>query len=148
MCEIIESEIDKITEKGLTTSNVEMAYKLIDMYKDLKTVEGMEAYEGDSSYGYRKRDSMGRYIRNGYSNEGYSREGGYSNEAYDPYMKYSQAKYDYRHSRSNGSKQAIMNSLDDYMNDITGKLTDMMRDADTQDERETIKRYISKIKAM
>lgn len=139
MCEIIESEIDKITEKGLTTSNIETAYKLIDMYKDLKTVEGMEAYEGDSSYGYRKRDAMGRY----------SREGGYSyDEAYDPYMKYSQAKYDYRHSRSNGSKQAIMTSLDDYMNDITGKLTDMMRDADTQDERETIKRYISKIKAM
>lgn len=142
MCEIIESEIDKITEKGLTASNIEMAYKLIDMYKDIKTVEGMEeySYEGDSSYGYRKRDSMGRYSREGAYN--------YSNDAYDPYVKYSQAKYDYRHSRSNGSKQAIMTSLDDYMNDITGKLTDMMRDADTQDERETIKRYISKIKSM
>lgn len=139
MCEIIESEIDKITEKGLTSANIEMAYKLIDMYKDIKTVEGMAeySYEGDSSYG-RKRDSMGRY----------SRDDRYSNEAYDPYIKYSQAKYDYRHSRSGGSKQAIMNSLDDYMGDITDKLNDMMRDADTQEERDTIKRYISKIKSM
>ena len=37
MLEVICDEIDKIAEKGLTTGNLETAYKLIDMYKDSKT---------------------------------------------------------------------------------------------------------------
>ena len=36
LCKIIERELEKIAEKGLTTSNLETAYKLVDMYKDLK----------------------------------------------------------------------------------------------------------------
>ena len=68
MLEVICDEIDKIAEKGLTTGNLETAYKLIDMYKDLKTVEGMEEYAEDDYSQARgrvraKRDSMGRYSR-------------------------------------------------------------------------------------
>ena len=86
LCKIIEQELDKIAEKGLTTSNLETAYKLIDMYKDLKNTEYWEQkgeyYEyvlaemqgGYSEGGYammddeyslrnRKRDRMGRYSR-------------------------------------------------------------------------------------
>lgn len=139
MCEMIEQEIDKIADKGLTTSNIEVAYKLIDMYKDLKTVKGMDDYESGNSYGR-------HYVKGHYSmNDGdYSRD----NYANDMYSRYSQAKYDYRHSRNSGNRQAIMNTLDDYMVDITSKLSDMMRDADTQEERDTIKRYMSKIKEM
>ena len=44
MLEVVCEEIDKIAEKGLTTGNLDTAYKLIDMYKDLKTVEGMDDY--------------------------------------------------------------------------------------------------------
>lgn len=86
LCKVIEQELDKIAEKGLTTSNLETAYKLIDMYKDLKNTEYWEQkgeyyeyvlaemQEGYSEGGYammddeysmrgRKRDRMGRYSR-------------------------------------------------------------------------------------
>lgn len=86
LCELIESELSKIAEKGLTTSNLETAYKLVDMYKDLKNTEYwetkgeyydtvlMEMQGGYSEGNYpmmeddyamrgRKRDRMGRYSR-------------------------------------------------------------------------------------
>lgn len=85
LCELIESELSKIAEKGLTTSNLETAYKLVDMYKDLKNTEYWETkgeyymtvldeMQGGYSENYammdddysmrgRKRDRMGRYSR-------------------------------------------------------------------------------------
>lgn len=85
LCELIESELSKIAEKGLTTSNLETAYKLVDMYKDLKNTEYWETkgeyydtvlmeMQNGSEGGYsmmdddyamrgRKRDRMGRYSR-------------------------------------------------------------------------------------
>lgn len=86
LCELIESELSKIAEKGLTTSNLETAYKLVDMYKDLKNTEYWETkgeyydtvlaemqggyserdypmMEDDYSMRGRKRDRMGRYSR-------------------------------------------------------------------------------------
>ena len=86
LCEVIENELHKIAEKGLTTSNVDTAYKLVDMYKDLKNTDYWETKseyymavldemqggysEGNYSMmedGYamrgRKRDRMGRYSR-------------------------------------------------------------------------------------
>ena len=42
LCEVIEQELHKIAEKGLTTSNVDTAYKLVDMYKDLKNTDYWE----------------------------------------------------------------------------------------------------------
>jgi hypothetical protein len=41
-CELIEMELGKIADKGLTTSNLDAAYKLVDMYKDLKNTDYWE----------------------------------------------------------------------------------------------------------
>ena len=75
----IKDELDKIAEKGLNTGNLETAYKLIDMLKDMENVEYWKCKEeyyntvqeqmegGYSQAGEyserRKRDSMGRYSR-------------------------------------------------------------------------------------
>ena len=75
----IKDELDKIAEKGLNTGNLETAYKLVDMLKDMENVEywkhkteyynavleemeGGYSQTGDYSE-RRKRDSMGRYSR-------------------------------------------------------------------------------------
>lgn len=141
MCELISNEIEKIAEKGLTNANLDMAYKLIDMYKDLKTVEGMEDYGGYSKSGY---DDGSSYVRRG---EHYVR-GHYSRDNGDNYSRYSQAKNDYRHSRAESDKMRVMDSLDDYMQELTDKLEDMLNDSDSQEERQTIQRYIMKIKSI
>lgn len=108
LCKVVGEELDKIAEKGLTQGNIDVAYKLVDMYKDIKNTEYwdikseyymsvLEEMQGsqyssndDYSMRGRKRDRMGRYSRDdgmSYENgssyargrgRGYSREGGYS----------------------------------------------------------------------
>lgn len=172
LCNIIEEELRKISEKGLNTNNLETAYKLIDMYKDLKNTDYWEVkseyYMDMMGGGYsergRKRDSMGRYSRDGgmntgydngssyesrmmgHPNRGYSRNyGGYSgNDRYDEYM---DSKQSYRSSgNSPECKQRLMDTLEDYMDDFSKKMEEMLRDSDCAEERTTIKRYLDKIK--
>ena len=187
LCELIETELSKIAEKGLTTSNLETAYKLVDMYKDLKNTEYwetkgeyydtvlMEMQGGYSERDYsmmeddyamrgRKRDRMGRYsredgmMRDGQSmargrdgnNRGrnqYSRDGGYSmnDGGYSMYDRYMDAKQSYRSNQSMDGKQKLMESLEDYMDDFTEKIKEMARDADSQDERDLINKFLSKM---
>ena len=85
LCELIETELNKIVEKGFTNTNLETAYKLVDMYKDIKNTEYWETkgeyydtvlmeMQGGYSENYammdddysmrgRKRDRMGRSSR-------------------------------------------------------------------------------------
>lgn len=88
--DMISDEIKKLTKKSeLTTTDIELVYKMIDILKDINEIcgqSGMGGYsmnggqwQANGSYGYmpmynnsyaRNRDSMGRYARN----DGYSRE--------------------------------------------------------------------------
>lgn len=86
LCELIETELSKIVEKGFTNTNLDTAYKMVDMYKDIKNMEYwdtkgeyydtvLEEMQGgyserdysmmddDYSMRGRKRDRMGRYSR-------------------------------------------------------------------------------------
>lgn len=137
---MICDEIDKITEKGLNTGNIEHMYKLIDMYKDIVTTEAMEEAGYSEEYddmetsmarGRRKRDAMGRYSRNynGMSNRDYAE------------ARYSQAKQDYRQSRA--GKADVMDSLDEKMREIKEELQQMSRESDFPEEREKIDKYIN-----
>lgn len=88
--DMLEDELKKITKKDeMDVQSVELAYKMVDIIKDIATIEAMGSadytdgysrsdgmYNGNS-YGYRNRvyddgsyamrDSRGRYARNGYS---------------------------------------------------------------------------------
>ena len=157
MMNVICEEIDKIAEKGLTTSNLETAYKLIDMYKDLKTVDAMDeagysetmAYENypmsmndmDSMARgrgrYAKRDSMGRYSREG--------DMGMSNRGYAD-ARYSQAKMHCRNSRA--GKKDVLDSLEEKMKELKNELKEMSRDSDFPEERQKIDKYVEMIERM
>ncbi len=173
ICSKIKEEIDKIAEKGLNTSNLDTAYKLMDMYKDAKNVEYWETkkeyydsqmdggYSGEGRGGYsgegqggggysargRKRDSRGRYSRNG---GGYAREGGYGYDGgTESYNRYMDSKQSFRQSGGNGDcKRRLMETLDDYMEEFSEQMEEMLRDSDCVEEKETIKRYINKLKAL
>lgn len=74
-----EKELKSIEEKGLTSSNLDNAYKLVEIMKGVDKIEMMK----DGGY---SRDSYSRDMedysreRGGYSREGdYSRDGNYSN---------------------------------------------------------------------
>lgn len=121
MCGLICDELDKIAEKGLNTGNLETAYKLIDMYKDLKNTEYWEIkseYYMDEMSEYseaRKRDRMGRY----------SRDGGYQvpDRAYDSDSSYARRGEHYvrgHYSRAGGDYARN----DGYSGDTYGKYLD------------------------
>lgn len=150
MCDVVMSEIDKIAEKGLTTSNLETAYKLMDMLKDIKTVEAMEEAGYSEAMDYdnyptsmargrgrnARRDAMGRYSREGGSLN-YGGGHSYADE------QYSKAKMDYRQSRA--GKQDVMQSLKEKMNELKMELQEMSKDSDFPEERQTIDKYVSMI---
>lgn len=153
MCSVVMEEIDKIAEKGLTTNNLETAYKLIDMIKDIKTVEAMEdagyseEYDESMNYGMSnardrgrgaRRDSMGRYSREG---ESMMRDG----RSYAD-MRYSQAKRDYRQSRA--GKQDVMQSLEEKMRELREELKGMSADSDFPEERQKIDKYVEMLDRM
>lgn len=172
LCEVIENELHKIAEKGLTTSNVDTAYKLVDMYKDLKNTDYWETkgeyymavldemqggyshndgYSMDDDYSMRgrKRDRMGRYSKDDGmmhdSNYGRVKGRGYSNNEGMMHDRYMDAKQSYRSNKSMDGKQRLMDSLEEYMDDFTEKIKEMHRDADTPEEREMISKFMTKL---
>lgn len=179
LCGIIEDELGKIAEKGLNTGNLETAYKLIDMYKDIKNTEywdtKSEYYEAilfemqggysedGGSYGYSsKRDSRGRYSRtDGHMMPDYDRgssyrrgehyvRGHYSrNDGTNTYNGYMNEKQSYRSGgKSEDCKRRMLAALEEHMDALTEELGEMSKDADCREERETMKRYIEKLRNM
>lgn len=175
----IKDELDKIAEKGLNTGNLETAYKLIDMLKDMENVEYWKCKEeyysavqeqmeggysqaGDYSQ-RRNRDSMGRYSRadgmmpdydrgSSYARRGehyvrghYSRANGAGNDSYSEYM---DSKQSYRNGKSEDCKRRMLAALEEHMDALTEELGEMSKDADCREERETISRYIDKLRKM
>lgn len=166
----IKDELDKIAEKGLNTGNLETAYKLIDMLKDMENIEYWKCKEGyyeavlsemEGEYsreGYsqaRKRDSMGRYSRN-YDNDNsyrgtngkhyvrghYSRLNGMGEDTYSNYM---DKKNSYRSGKNTDCKQRMLAALEEHMDSLSSELEEMSRDADCREEKETLGRYIRKL---
>ena len=131
-----------MVEKGLSTANIEHAYKLVDMYKDLKQVEHWDNEDGDDGQSQRgrKRDRMGRYSRD----DGYAYAEG-PHEA-DAKRRYLDAKHSYRTTKSSECKRQLMDTVNEYMEDFAQEMEEMMRDADCKEERDTISRYIQQIR--
>lgn len=132
----IKDELDKIAEKGLNTGNLETAYKLIDMLKDMENVEYwkckeeyystvQEQMEGDYSqagdYSQRRnRDSMGRYSRTDGMMPEYDRGSSYARRG----EHYVRGHYSRATGAGNDSYSEYMDSKQSYRN---GKSEDCKR---------------------
>ena len=153
MQEHICKELEKKAQNGLkSTQDLDTVWKLIDAYKNLLKIDMLqEAGEYSHNDGYdgghserRKRDSRGRYSRDGGSyryegegsyNRGSSYRGGYS-EARERYM---EDKHSYRNTRNPDSKKNMNVSLQDCMDKLKEELDEMEANADTREEREKIR---------
>ena len=187
LCEIIEEELGKIADKGLNTGNLETAYKLIDMYKDMKNTKYWDTkaeyymavlgeMQGGNSYNYsmamdedghsmrRHRDSMGRYARE----DGYDRGNSYGGNSYgydrnnsmrgrgysmaggdEDYQRYMETKQSYRSgNKSADCKQRMIDALERHLDKLTDEIGELSRDSDCTEEKNTIMRYVDKLKRM
>lgn len=172
----IKDELDKIAEKGLNTGNLETAYKLIDMLKDMENVEYwkckeeyyntvQEQMEGGYSEGdyseRRKRDSMGRYSRADGMMPDYDRGSSYArrgehyvrghysrSDGRDAYDDYMTQKQSYRSGKSEDCKRKMLAALEEHLDELTTEMSDMSKDAECREERDLVKRYVEKLRDM
>ena len=173
-----EKELKAIEEKGLTSSNLDNAYKLVEIMKGVDKIEMMQDGGEYSRDGYSRGMEDYSRERGGYSRNGdYSREGNYSND-YDTgnsyrrgrnqrngqYMhrpnysrlsgddtdmdEYRNRKREYSNSRDEGSKGRMLDALEDFMCGVSSMVKQVCRDADCREEREIVKKYAREIAEM
>lgn len=164
-----EKELKAIEEKGLTSSNLDNAYKLVEIMKGVDKINMMEEGGGYSRDGY-SRD-MEDYSR---ERGGYSREGGYSND-YDNgnsyrrgrsattgrYVhrpnysrlsgddtdmdRYKEDKRQYSNSRDGGDKERMLDSLERLVVNVCDMVVQIDRDCDCVDERDIIFKHVKNL---
>lgn len=168
-----EKELKSIEEKGLSQSNIDNAYKLVEI---MKGVDKIEMMQGGGEY---SRDGYSR-DREDYSHDRYSRDGEYSRDsdggnAYDrgnSYRRgrsattgryvhrpnysrlsgddadmdeYRKRKMEYSNNRDEGAKNRMLDSLDGFLSGVYGLMKQMSKDADCREEREIIQDWARKI---
>lgn len=173
-----EKELKAIEEKGLTSSNLDNAYKLVEIMKGVDKIEMMQDGGEYSREGYSRDMEDYSRDRGGYSrNGGYSREGNYSND-YDngnSYRRgrsattgryvhrpnysrlsgddtdmdeYRSRKMEYSNSRDDMTKNKMLDALEDFMSGVCGMLKQIYRDSDVAEERQIIRKYAQQIADM
>lgn len=160
-----EKELRAIEEKGLTSSNIDNAHKLIEIVKGIDKIEMLEDtgysrdrssyyndgrsrdYDYDNSNGY---DDDNSYRRGRNSRTGqYMHRPNYSRLSGDDNMdEYRREKQRYSTSKDRDSKERMLDALELFMKDTTVMMQELFSDADCQEEREIIQRYAKKIANM
>jgi hypothetical protein len=168
-----EKELKAIEEKGLTSSNLDNAYKLVEIMKGVDKIEMMEEGGGYSRDGY-SRD-MEDYSRDGGYGGGNSRDRGYSRDNYDngnsyrrgrnqrtgEYMhrpnysrlsgddtdmdRYKEDKKQYSNSRDGGDKNRMLDSLETLVANVCDMVVQIDRDCDCVDERDIIFKHVKNL---
>lgn len=155
----VEKELKEIGEQGLNANNLKTAKELVDMYKDLQEVE-CGGNEYDMRNYRRKEYPRGRYYvegEYGAQNEDYRTRGGRSN--YDIYNRMRQhldrigdgiEMYDYGRERyqHGDSEERVYEGLEKMMYAICMFVESAMDFAESPEEKDIIRRHISKLNNM
>ena len=159
-----EQELREIEEKGLSKSNIENAYMLVEIMKGVDKIEMMQ--DGGEREHY-SRDGEDYSRNRGYSRDSYDNGNSYRrgrNQRTGEYMhrpnysrlsgddtdmdKYREHKREYSNSRDEGSKGRMLDALEDFMCGITSMVKQICHDADCREEREIVKKYAREIAEM
>ena len=141
----VTKELENIGDKGLTSSNLETTYKLIDIYKDIKEACWYEdQLKHDDIYGARRNRYMEHDDHSIYEryplddrNERYferMREGVYN---------YNEGKMRYK---DNNSKDRMIEGVEMTMGAIVNFIESMLDFAETPTEKEIVRKYVDKLK--
>ena len=151
--DILEDELKTIAKKDdITSMDLENIYKMVDIVKDITTVDAMHKAESEGYF----RDYARDYSR-GYS-EDYANAYGSYRTSYDGRRgrdgdsdgRYSEDS-SYRRGRDSMGRYTSRNSYDDGYSrhgkeDMIGHLEDMLHNARTDEEREAYRKAIEQMK--
>lgn len=146
----VKKELENIGDKGLTSSNLDTTYKLIDIYKDIKEADYYcSMIDGENeNYNGRRRDSMGRYMEKwdkGYPTYPNERTDRYITKMRDGMETYNMGRDRYR---DGGSNERMVEGIEMTMEAIVHFIESLMDLAETSQEKEIVKKYIDKIHRM
>ena len=150
----VKKELDTIADKGLTSSNLDTAYKLIDIYKDIKEAKYYENCNEESEhYGTRERDGRGRYKGDHeWQDDNYGRyypiderEERYLNRMREALYNYDEGRNRYR---DGGSKEKMIDGVDMAMGALVNFVEFMLDNVETAQEKEIVRKHIEKLKKL
>ena len=150
----VKKELDTIADKGLTSSNLDTAYKLIDIYKDIREAKYYENCNEESEhYGARERDGRGRYKgEREWKEDDYGRyypiderEERYLNRMREALYNYDEGRNRYREG---GSKEKMIDGVDMAMGALVNFVEFMLDNVETAQEKEVVRKHIEKLKKL
>lgn len=153
-----EKELKAIEEKGLTSSNLDNAFKLIEIVKGVDKIEMMQ--DGDGGYSRDRED----YGRDDYSRDDYDRGNSYRrgrSSTTGRYMhrpnysrlagddtdmdRYKEDKKNYSNSRDGRDKDRMLDSLETLVANVCDMVAQVYRDCDCVEERNVILNHIRRL---
>lgn len=151
----VEKELENIADKGLSSSNLDTTFKLIDIYKDIKEADYYDSQVG-GSYDAQRRDSRGRYMgdRDSWKNEKWDSDRSHEYENLGPMKRYFDRLGDEMDTynmnrgryRKGDSSTRIEDGIDMVM-DAIHKMVECLYDyAETAQEKEIVRKHIDKMK--
>ena len=156
----VKKELGNIADKGLTSSNLDTTYKLIDIYKDIKEAEYYEKCNEEDTYGARGRDGRGRYRGEDDWDKEHRRNETYNYDKYYPlnerderyFTRMREGIYNYNEGRNRyrdgDSKERMIDGVDMAMGALVNFVEYMMDNVETSQEKEVIRKHIDKLKKM
>lgn len=163
----VKKELENIGEKGLSSSNLDTTYKLIDIYKDIKEACYYEDQTENDMYGARGGRGRGRYRDDDDYSGNYGRQGGgsgsggrggsYGHFPLDErterhFDRMREGMYNYNEGknryRDGDSKQRMIDGVEMTMGAIVNFIESMVDFAETATEKEIVRKYIDKLKSI
>lgn len=147
----VKKELDKIGDKGLTSSNLETTYKLIDIYKDIKEAAYYSKMCEEESYdASRKRYSGDLWDRHGNEEHYYpwdDRLERYFGRIKDGIDDYSEGRVRYQDGKTSDRDQ-MLKGVDMAMSALVSFVETLYDHTETQKEKDAIKNHIDKLKRL
>lgn len=122
----VEKELHNVAERGITSSNLDSTYKLIDIYKDIKESE----YYIEKTKKYKEA----KFDEKESSWHGSSHIERYLNRLREGYVMYNE-----------GSEDSMLKGIEQIMSTICILIEELVDYAKTQEEKELINKHIKNI---
>ena len=149
----INKELECIAEQGISNGNIENLSKLVDIKKDIVTIQAMEdegkmRYYDENPYSYYGERYRGRYDGGRYGMDRYrGREDHLSDRVYRILDGMDAYRYGRERYRDSGNGAGMEDGLEDLMYAVCTFVESLTDAADTPQEKEIIRKHINKLKS-
>ena len=134
----VKKELYAIADKGITSSNLESTYKLIDIYKDIKEAEYYEKMSGNMN-----NVDKYNYLDDDWNTYPDDRTKRYMRKIKDGIENYSNGRHRYK---DGGSNERMVEGIEMTMCAIVDFIEALMDLVETSQEKEIVRKNIDKIK--